>query len=97
MQFLVAPDSFKGTFTAGQVAEAIGAGLRAGGAEATLLPAADGGEGTLDVLLTALGGERRSAPAHDPLGRPIEAPYGIARGWTHRRRRGRRGLGPVAW
>ena len=61
-------------FTAGQVAEAIGAGLRAGGAEATLLPAADGGEGTLDALLAALGGERRAAPAHDPLGRPIEAP-----------------------
>ena len=46
-------------FSAEQVAEAIGAGLREAGAEATLLPAADGGEGTLDALLAALG---RRAP-----------------------------------
>lgn len=77
MRFLVAPDSFKGTFTAEQVAGAIGTGLRSAGAEADLLPAADGGEGTLDALLASLGGERRSAPAHDPLGRPIEATYGV--------------------
>ena len=77
VRFLVAPDSFKGTFTAEQVAEAIGAGLRSAGAEADLLPAADGGEGTLDALLASLGGESRSAPAHDPLGRPIEANYGV--------------------
>jgi glycerate 2-kinase len=51
--------------------------VREGGAEAELLPAADGGEGTLDALLAALGGERRTAPAHDPLGRPIEAAYGV--------------------
>ena len=80
MRFLVAPDSFKGTFSAEQVAEAIGAGLNAGGTEATLLPAADGGEGTLDALLAALGGERRTAPAHGPLGRPIEAQYGVLEG-----------------
>jgi glycerate kinase len=77
LRLLVAPDSFKGTFSAEQVAEAIGAGLGDGGADAILLPAADGGEGTLDVLLDALGGERRSAPAHDPLGRPLEAGYGV--------------------
>jgi glycerate 2-kinase len=76
LRFLVAPDSFKGTFSAEEVAEAIGAGLRDGGADATLLPAADGGEGTLDALLAALGGDRRRVPAHDPLGRPIEADYG---------------------
>jgi glycerate kinase len=77
LRLLVAPDSFKGTFSAEQVAEAIGAGLGDGGADAILLPAADGGEGTLDALLAALGGERRSAPAHDPLGRPLEAGYGV--------------------
>ena len=76
MRFLVVPDSFKGTLTAGEVAEAIGRGLREAGAEAaTLLPAADGGEGTMDALLAALGGELVTAPAHDPLGRPLEARY----------------------
>jgi glycerate kinase len=44
-----------------------------------LCPAADGGEGTAEVLLDALGGERRTAEAHDPLGRPIEAAYALVR------------------
>src|SRR5260370_36719290 len=71
---LVAPDSFKGTFRAAQVAGAIGAGLeRAGLAPPDLCPVADGGEGTLEVLLTALGGETAGAAATDPLGRPIKA------------------------
>ncbi len=73
MRFLVAPDSFKGTFDAREVAEAIAAGLEQAGAEADRCPVADGGEGTMEVLLGALGGERRAAPAHDPLRRPIDA------------------------
>jgi glycerate kinase len=71
---LVAPDAFKGTFRASEVAGAIGAGLeRAGLRPPDLCPVADGGEGTLEVLLTALGGETAGAPATDPLGRPIAA------------------------
>ena len=66
---LVAPDSFKGTFSAIEVAEAIASGAEAAGAVADRLPIADGGEGTLDALLAALGGERRSAVVADPLGR----------------------------
>lgn len=77
MRFLVAPDSFKGTFDAGAVAEAIAAGLEAGGAAADRCPVADGGEGTMGVLLAALGGERRTAAVHDPLRRPIEASFGL--------------------
>jgi glycerate kinase len=77
VRFLVAPDSFKGTFDAGAVAEAIAAGLEAGGAEADRCPVADGGEGTMDVLLAALGGERRMAAVHDPLRRPLEASFGL--------------------
>ena len=72
---LVAPDSFKGTFSAGEVAAAVAAGLRAGGRDAVELPVADGGEGTLEVLAAALGGERRTAEASDPLGRPVRAEY----------------------
>jgi glycerate kinase len=72
---LVAPDSFKGTFTAPQVAGAIGDGLSDGGRVVDLCPLADGGEGTAFTLGDALGGEARTAAVHDPLGRPIEATY----------------------
>src|SRR5215208_5080041 len=78
--FLVAPDSFKGTLSAREVAEAIGRGLESAGARVDLCPAADGGEGTAAVLVDAMGGELRTASAHDPLGRPIEAEYGLVRG-----------------
>ncbi len=74
---LVAPDSFKGTMDAVEVAASIARGLRAAGREAVELPVADGGEGTMDVLLTALGGERRSAQVQDPLGREIEAAWAL--------------------
>ena len=74
---LAAPDSFKGTFAAAEVAAAMGRGLRAAGRQAVELPVADGGEGTLDVLARALGGERRRAAVHDPLGRPIEADFAL--------------------
>ena len=69
---LVAPDSFKGTFRASEVAGAIGRGLeRAGLMPPDLCPVADGGEGTVDALLPGLGGEIVAAEAHDPLGRPL--------------------------
>ena len=74
---LVAPDSFKGSFSAFEVAAALARGLRSAGREAHELPVADGGEGTMDVLLAALGGERRAAAAHDPLGREIGAEFGL--------------------
>jgi len=76
-RFLVAPDSFKGTFDAAEVAEAIAAGIEAGGGEADRCPVADGGEGTMAALLGALGGELRTVQAHDPLRRPIEASFAL--------------------
>ena len=75
---LVAPDSFKGTLTSLEVASAIGDGLRAGGWEVDLCPVADGGEGTLAALCPALELELRTVSAGDPLGRAIEASFGIA-------------------
>jgi glycerate kinase len=81
-RFLVAPDSFKGTLSAGEVAQAIGAGVEDAGARADLCPAADGGEGTMDVLLGALDGERRTASVHDPLGRETEAGFALIRDGT---------------
>jgi glycerate 2-kinase len=74
---LVAPDSFKGTFAATEVAAAIARGLRAGGMDAVELPVADGGEGTLDALVADLGGELRTATVSDPLGREIEAEFAL--------------------
>jgi glycerate kinase len=73
---LVAPDSFKGTFSAAEVAAAVGAGLEAAGRPVDLCPVADGGEGTLEALVQGLGGEVRSARASDPLGRPVEVFFG---------------------
>src|ERR1700687_4217702 len=75
---LVAPDSFKGTLSARQVAEAIGRGLeRAGLPAPDLAPVADGGEGTAEVLLGRLGGEVVTMPASDPLGREVEASFAL--------------------
>jgi glycerate 2-kinase len=63
---LVAPDSFKGTFSASEVAGAIARGLRAAGRDAQELPVADGGEGTIDALLSTLAGEQRDARVRRP-------------------------------
>ncbi len=72
---VVAPDSFKGSFDAFEVAAAIARGLLAGGREAIELPVADGGEGTMDVLVDALGGELLTVEVSDPLGRPVTAAF----------------------
>lgn len=74
---LVAPDAFKGTLTATEVAVAIGRGVEHTGREVDLCPIADGGEGTLDALAEALGAEVRTASVRDPLGRPIEARFAL--------------------
>jgi glycerate 2-kinase len=74
---LVAPDSFKGTLSADEVAAAVGAGVEAAGAEVDLCPVADGGEGTLEVLLAALGARSQAATVSDPLGREIGARFGL--------------------
>jgi glycerate kinase len=72
---LVAPDAFKGTLRAAEVAGALARGLEAGGRRADPCPVADGGEGTAEVLLGALGGEWRAREATDPLGRPVAAGF----------------------
>jgi glycerate kinase len=74
---LVAPDSFKGTLRATEVAAALARGLERAGWAADACPIADGGEGTMEVLLTALGGETAAARVHDPLGREVEAGFGL--------------------
>lgn len=78
---VVAPDSFKGSLPAHQAAEALAAGARRGGGEAVSVaayPMADGGEGTLDALLSAWGTEPRTVETTDALGRPCSARYGVS-------------------
>jgi glycerate kinase len=79
LNILIAPDSFKGTLAALPVAQAIAAGIRQAlpQAKIQLLPLADGGEGTLDAVLYATAGERRSAAVSDALGAPMCADYGV--------------------
>ncbi len=79
MRILVAPDKFRGTLTAAQAAAAISAGWRRARPEDTIeaVPLADGGEGTMDALVAALGGDRRSARVSGPLGDPVDATFGL--------------------
>jgi glycerate kinase len=81
---VVAPAPFKGALSAPDAARAIAAGLRlaATGVETRLVPVADGGEGTLEALVAASGGRRRSFEVDDPLGRPVRAHIGLLPGGT---------------
>jgi glycerate kinase len=80
VRVLVAPDKFKGTLSAPEAAEAIAEGIRRTlpRADMEVVPMADGGEGTLDALLAAMGGERLTALVSGPLGDPTAADYAIA-------------------
>jgi glycerate 2-kinase len=73
MRALLSPASLKGVLSARAAASALAAGLARGGATSVELPVADGGEGTADVLLVALGGAWKEARVPDPLGRPVDA------------------------
>ena len=76
---VIAPQSFKGSADAVAVASAIARGVRRiwPRANCVELPLADGGEGTALALVRATGGEMRSARVHDPLGREIDAQWGV--------------------
>ena len=93
---LVAPDSFKGTFSSPEVAAAIGRGLEAAGHDVDLCPIADGGEGTLLALAPALGLELGTATVTDPLGRPVQAEFAIGGGIGVLEMAAASGLGLVA-
>ncbi len=77
MKFLVAPDKFKGSLSAQEVAENIALGIRdvIQNAEIEIAPMADGGEGTAEAICSARGGKWVKCSAHGPLGDPIEASY----------------------
>jgi glycerate kinase len=76
---VIAPDKFKGTLSAREAAAALAAGWRRADRGATVdeVPVADGGDGTLETLVAALGGERRRIVVTGPLGDPVEADYAL--------------------
>ncbi|MGH2775137.1 MAG: glycerate kinase family protein [Actinomycetota bacterium] len=76
MHVVIAPDKFKGTLSASEVADALARGVRAAipYASMTLRPVGDGGEGTVDALLLAHGGRVSLKRVSGPLGGLVEAP-----------------------
>lgn len=78
MKIVIAPDSFKESLSAPDVAAAIARGWQRvfPRAEILLRPMADGGEGTVDAVLAATGGQRRECTVRGPLGEPVQAHWG---------------------
>ncbi|CAI0733787.1 glycerate kinase [Serratia grimesii] len=76
---VIAPDSFKESLSALEVAEAIERGFRQvyPQAQYVKLPMADGGEGTVDSMVAATGGEIVRVEVMGPLGQPVQAFYGL--------------------
>jgi glycerate kinase len=79
MRIVIAPNAFKGSLSALEAATAIGEGIRiaAPDADLVLVPIADGGDGTVDALVAATQGERRTRRVHGPLVDPVDAEYGL--------------------
>ena len=79
MKIVIAPDGFKGSLTAPEVCRALEVGVRRvwDEAEIVALPLADGGEGTLEALLSTTGGLLKTTRVQGPLGDPVEARWGI--------------------
>lgn len=80
MKIVIAADSFKGSLTSEEAGNAIAEGIHKScpDADITVIPVADGGEGTTEALCRAMSGTMRTITASDPLGRPMEASYCIA-------------------
>ncbi|UOF91005.1 glycerate kinase [Fodinisporobacter ferrooxydans] len=79
MKYLIAPDSYKGSLSALQVAQAMKRGVLKVDPHAivNLLPMADGGEGTVEALVEAVKGEMIHCQVTGPLGEPVSAFYGL--------------------
>ena len=80
MKIVIASDSFKGSLSSIEVAQAATRGIQAvyPDCDVVAVNVADGGEGTVEAIVDALGGEIVHTTVSDPLGRPIQARYGIA-------------------
>lgn len=80
MRILIAPNAFKGTLTAAEAGAVVARAVRKAcpGAAAEVLPIADGGDGLLDALRSALGGRLMRTRVEGPLGKPVHARWLLA-------------------
>ena len=79
MKVVIAPNTFKGSLSAPEAAAAIARGVREAfpDAEVVEVPVADGGDGTVEALVSAHRGEYRTVDVEGPLGGPVQATYGL--------------------
>lgn len=79
MKIVIAPDSFKESLSASDVATAMAAGALEACPDAVIdvCPIADGGEGTVEAVIAAAGGQTLAADVFDPLGAPIRARFAL--------------------
>ncbi len=80
MNIVIASDSFKGSNSSQRVGEHIALGIRKvfSDADITIIPIGDGGEGTVDAVISQMEGTMRTFRVTGPLGEPVDASYGIA-------------------
>lgn len=78
-KFILIPDSFKGTMSSEEICGIMESAIRKTEPDAEILsiPVADGGEGTVDAFLSAVGGEKRTIPVKGPLFEETSAFYGV--------------------
>lgn len=78
-RYVIIPDSFKGTLSSADICRIVSREIRAQEPEAEIcaIPVADGGEGTVDAFLAAVGGERVTVQCAGPYGEPVSAFYGL--------------------
>ena len=79
MNIVVAMDSFKGSLSSMEAGQAVRAGIAQAdpSAQVTVRPLADGGEGTVEALISGMGGQRQQVTVTGPLGAPVVCTYGI--------------------
>ncbi len=79
MKIICAPDSFKESLSAAEAADAMARGIKRAAADAQIdrCPIADGGEGTVDAMLAATGGQANVTQVRGPLGEPVSARWGL--------------------
>ncbi len=82
VRIVLAPNAFKGSLSALEAASAMADGVQRvyPDAELVSVPIADGGDGTVDALVAATGGEVRFERVRGPLGEPVDATYGLLEG-----------------
>jgi glycerate kinase len=96
MKIILAPDKFKGCMKSPQVCEILRRAFKEEFPEAEILslPMADGGEGTVEALLSASGGELRCVRVSGPTGKEVEAQFGL---YNNAVRRSWRWPPPAVW